>query len=653
MSLLINPSRSRAFVICGVFLLAAGCAGTKRHLANSDKSETNPTFSLASSKSSKAPFATKPNQHADTLKLVQSLDAQAPNQAELTAPQAISSSESSASAVPRDATAAPDNFRELTEQQMLNLAFANSPVLRQFGLRILESPSTATTIYDSAISATDPFFGPQAALAEFDSSLTASVNAQNNDRVFNNVIVGGAVQELVQDLVTFDTGWQRRTRSGAVLELNGLTGYDNNNRAGNSFPNYWETQLEAGIRQPLMQGAGRTFNEIAGPNARPGFNFSNGIIIARLDNKISDADFKIQVREFTRELYAAYWDLDRHYRNYESVKRAEQLAYRTWQTVLAKSKANLSGGEANKEAQSRAKYYSYKHEVQVALGGQGDRSGLYVAERRLRDMIGIPIVDGELLRPADDPVSVKFVFDYDLLISRAMSARTELRRQSLVVQQQQLRLVAAKNFLLPQMDLIGKYRLRGFGDDLYGSGPRFSSAYQDFYSFDHQEWEFGLEMGVVAGRRQAHAAVRNAALKASRERSILAQQKQSIQLQISDAYAETASSYAAMQTSQAQVDAATERLKSSEILFASDKILIEFLLDAQEDVLKAELQLSRDQTRYTDSLVAINAATGSLLDDIGIFIQQTGCQSNVLYLSDASVPSVAEKKVSSTTAPLH
>ena len=76
--------------------------------------------------------------------------------------------------------------RPISENEMLHLALSQSPVLRPLGLRILESPESATTVYDRSISASDPFFGPQAALAAFDSTLSASATSQNNDRAFNN-----------------------------------------------------------------------------------------------------------------------------------------------------------------------------------------------------------------------------------------------------------------------------------------------------------------------------------------------------------------------------------------------------------------------------------------------------------------------------------
>ena len=613
-----------------------GCATGKRPVAEPQPVVLPITessrFTLASHRGEHASDDTKQVSDREELPLVEELDEQLSRAAAEPDRDASSSPGLSPRIRPFDAGAAPSSFRDMNESEMLALAVAHSPVLRSLGLSIVDNPAATTTVYDAAITANDPFFGPQAALAEFDSVLSASVNSQNNDRVFNNAIEGGGAQELVQDLVSMNAGWQRRTQTGAIWEINHLNGYDANNRDGNAFPNYWESQLEAGVRKPMLQGAGRDFNLIAGPNARPGFNFSKGLLLARLNTQISQADFELRLQNFVRDLFSAYWDLDRQFRDYQNVIQAQEIAYKTWQTVRAKGEAHLAGGEANKEAQARAKYYEYRRQALVALGGQGGQGGLYVAERRLRNLIGLPIVDGQLIRPSDDPVEVRFVYDFDRLVSEAMAQRTELRRQSMRVREHELRLIAAKNFLLPQLDLIGRYRLRGLGDDWFGSGPRFSSAYQDFFSFDHQEWEFGMEMGVVHGRRQAHAAVRHAKLQLNRERTILAEQQREVEHELSDAYAEVGSSWESMQASQAQVDASRERLESSEALYEADKIQIEFLLDAQEELLRAELQLATDMARYTMALISVSDVSGSLLRDLGVFVNDDCCQSHLLYV---------------------
>lgn len=522
--------------------------------------------------------------------------------------------------------------RPISESEMLHLALSQSPVLHPLGLRILESPESATTVYDRSITASDPFFGPQAALAAFDSTLSASATSQNNDRVFNNATLGGDVQELTQDYATFNAGIQKRTLSGATWDLTTRKQYDANNRAANRFPSYWETQLEAGVRQPLLRGAGKQFNSIAGPNAQPGFNFSKGIIITRLNTRITEADFEIAVRTFVRDLYAVYWDLKRQYRSYESIIAARDLAYRTWQSVLARSHAQVDGGEANKEAQARAKYYRYCREAELALGGGDSETGLFATERRLRRMVGLPISDGQILQPIEDGPEAEFHFDFESVFNQALANRTELKRQSLKVQQQQLQLVASKNFLLPQLDMIGRYRLRGFGDDLTGNGQqRFGSAYDDFFTGDHQEWEFGLEMGVTAGRRQARAAVRNASLLLAKERNLLAEQQRTLEFEIKDAIAEVDSAYASLNYSRLQYEAAQDRLRSSEVLFDSDKIQIEFLLDAQEELLQTERQYAADLSRYSLAIVSVSAQSGTLLDDVDIHLQNGNTQTHAIY----------------------
>ena len=633
--------RTRIAGFIAVMVVVGGCSATSKNWLRNSVAKSTDTSSTSSPESSESLYrlvaAELPEQGttAATNEVTR-----LPPAVRLTARQ------------PRDGNTEPQNFRDITEGEMLALAFANAPVLRPLGVRILDSPSNVATIYDRAIAATDPFFGPQAALAEFDSKLNASVSSQNNDRVFNNATVGGGVQQLTQDMVNLNAGWQRRSRSGAIWDVGRRTVYDDNNRSGNSFPNYWETQMEAGVRQPLLQGAGKEFNTIAGPNVRPGFNFSNGIVIAQLNTHVSNADFEIAVRTFVRDLYIAYWDLIRQYQNFESVLAARDLSYRTWQSVLAKSKAKLSGGEANKEAQARAKYYRYCREVQNALGGESGRAGLYVAQRQLRQMLGLPLVDAELLRPTQRPPEVRVVFDYDLMVSRAIARRTELKRQSVKVRQQNLRLLAAKNFLLPQLDFIGRYRLRGFGDELAGGdGTAFSSAYRDYYSFDHQELELGFEMGLAVGRRQAHAAVRNATWQLKREQAVLLEQQRSVEHQVSDAIAEVSSSYYAMQSSAAQVTAARERLEASETLYEADKLQIEFLLDAQEELAQVELQYAADQSRYALSLVSIHDATGQLLEESGVHISGAACDINVITEPSATLD-VSAQTTASLSDPL-
>ena len=538
-------------------------------------------------------------------------------------------------AVPFSAGDAPIRFFDLTEAEMLRIALQHAPVLRPLGIRVLDSPDSAQTVFDPAIDRSDPFFGPAAALSEFDTRLAANLNSQNNDRVFNNRTLGGLTQQLTQDLVTSDIAARRRTFSGGIWEGNIRHLYDDNNRGNNLFRNYYETQWEVGYRHPFLRGSGKTFNLIAGPSAQPGFNFSNGIWIARNNTDISQADFEIALRDYVRDLYVAYWSLQRSYLQYDAAVAAAETAEQIWRSVEARKFAGAGGGDAAKEAQARARYHASLRRVQTSLDGEG-QGGLYDGQRTLRRMIGLPIVDGEVLRPVDAAPETLFTFDHNDLQSRAIASRTELRRQRLRVRNQRWRMIASRNFLLPQLDGISRYRLRGFGDDLAGGGSgRFSDAYDDFFSLDHQEWEFGVEMGVTVGRRQAHAAVRHATLELQREMAVEEQMREEVRLEVASAHAEVRSAHLTLETSSDQADAAADRLDASMALYEAGKLRIEFLLDAQQELLVAQTQLAADQSRYALSLVGVGVATGSLLSDLGVgWAGATSCGHDVVAVSN-------------------
>lgn len=519
---------------------------------------------------------------------------------------------------PRDASQEPDRFQEITLESAIQMAFSSSPVIRTLGGRLLENPNSAATVYDVGITSSDPFFGPQAALAQFDNVLAASLTSANNDRVFNNVVVGGNAQELVQDFASASASVQRRTMSGAQFDIRGLNSHDANNRFGNLFPSYWDTQLEAGVRQPLLQGAGREFNSIAGPNAQPGFNFSNGVVIAQMNTQIASADFEVAINQFTREIHQAYWSLHRAYRSYEQKRQTRDLAYDTWQTVLAKAQQGLEGGQVEKESQAKQKYHRYQRAVVNSLGGGAGELGLYEAERQLRHLIGLPISDVMLLRPSDPVPVAPMRYDWDSIVATSMSDRVELQRQSVKVRQQQMKLVASKNFLLPQLDLIGRYRVRGFGDDLVGDGPRFASSYDDFFSLDHQEFEFGVEWGVAQGRRQARAAVRNASLQLSRERAVLAEQQRELMVKLSESISRAQSIYLAMEAGRDELTAAQSRMRATRVLYDVGRIELFMVLDAQESVLEVSERNIADETQYAIALLDVAFESGRLLRDAGV-----------------------------------
>ena len=69
---------------------------------------------------------------------------------------------------------------------------------------------------------------------------------------------------------------------------------------------------------------------------------------------------------------------------------------------------------------------------------------------------------------------------------------------------------------MPRLDAVGRYRWRGFGDDLTGNESgglgQFNSAYGNLATGNFQEWQLGVEFSLPFGFRREHAGVRNAEL---------------------------------------------------------------------------------------------------------------------------------------------
>jgi hypothetical protein len=523
----------------------------------------------------------------------------------------------------------PIDYWDLSLQECVQMALTNSQVMRDLGGLVLQSPENVETVYGPAVTETDPRFGLDAALAAFDTSFATSAFFDNNDRPLNNpFFIGG--RTLKQDLGIFNTEFSKTTGQGTQLFFRHITDYDANNTPGNPFPSTWNTLFETEARQPLLQGFGAPFNRIAGPNAT--FGVYNGVLIARVNTDISLADFEMGVRNLVNDVESTYWELYFGYRDLDAKLSARQRALETWRRIHALNISGQEGGESDKEAQAREQYYRLDEEVQNALAGRlQDRTrtftfrgvgGIQNNERRLRWLLGIPINDGRLIRPADEPLMAKVVFDWNEAISEAMMRRAELRKQKWQIKRRELELAASRNFLLPRLDAVALYRWRGFGKDLIsanGGKPRFNNAWQDLLSGDFQEWQLGFEYQFPIGYRQAHAGVRNAELNLARERALLYEQERDVSLGLSEALADLDRAYQVAQTNFNARHAALEALSSFEAKYqvaAQDQKtqLLALVLDAQRKVADAESRYYRSLVEYTLAYKQVHFQKGSLLD---------------------------------------
>jgi outer membrane protein TolC len=549
--------------------------------------------------------------------------------------------ESTASLPPRTlSTSEAPTYQDISLEEVIRTALDNSQVLQDLGGAVVRSPSTTRTIWDPAIIEADPRYGTEAALSEFDGQFSTSVFWEKNHRALNNEFFGGGTRELYQDAGVFQAAITKRAATGSQFTIRHNVDYDANNAPGNFFPSAWNVNLEAEYRQPILQGSGTQFNRIAGPDQPPGVY--NGVLIARLNSDVALTDFEVAVRDLVSNLENAYWDLYYGYRVLDARVEARDAALDTWRKVHALFEEGRVGGEADKEAQAREQYFRFQQEVLNALSGEAYEStrnwnglpsgafrttqGVLLAERRLRLLMGLSASDGRLLRPTDEPVLAKVGFDWGQVVQEATTRRVELRRQKWQIRRRELELIASKNHLLPQLDAVGRYRWRGFGNDLIDSSggtlPRFDNAYGDLTTGDFQEWQLGLELSVPIGFRRAHAGVRDAELLLARERAILRDQQREVVHEAADAIAELDRAYVVVQNAYNHVLAGQDQLQSVEAAYDAGKITFDVLLDAQRRLAEAKIEYVRNRTQYAVAAKNVHFVKGTLLEFDGVYLAE-------------------------------
>lgn len=538
----------------------------------------------------------------------------------------------------------PTEFWDITLEDAIKNALANSKVMRSLGgqlssnaqltgvgSQVLSSPTQTTTVYQPALVDSDPRFGTEGALSAFDAQFSSSLFWQRNDRPVNLnpglTIFSRTVFE--QELATFNSQISKISADGTQYFVRENVNYEWNNNPSNLFPSVYTPVIEAEFRHPLLQGAGVDFNRIAGPNAVSGYY--NGVVIARINTDIALADFEAGIRNVVSDTEYAYWTLYEAYRRLDANVVGRDSALQTWRKVHVEAQVGKS--DAAQEAQAREQYFLFRGQVEASL------SDLYQAENRLRYMMGLAATDGRLCRPADEPTTAKIAFDWQEISTEALARAVELRRQRWVIKRREMELVASKNFLMPRLDVSGIYRWRGFGDTLInssGSSIPFHDSYQTLLSGDYQEWQFGFNLNMPIGFRQAMAGVRNAQLFLARERAVLQEQELELSHQLANAIRDLDRYYMLSQTNFNRRAAAKRQVEAVQQNYDVGRITLDQLLDAQRRLADAESQYFSSLAGYNRALTQVHLRKGSLLEYNGVLLAEGPWASKAYFDAEQS-----------------
>ena len=504
---------------------------------------------------------------------------------------------------------------DLTIDQCVEMALANSKVLQKLGGVVVSAPQGVNTLFDQAIQETS-VASVEDALSDFDAQLSSSFTYNRSEREFNNLFFGGGTPQLTSNTSNFITQLTKQTAAGTAFTARSTIVYDRNSSPANLFGSTYDILNLLEVRQPLGRGRGTAVNRIAGPNAVPGQY--DGVLIRRIRSDISLADFEISVRDLVRDVERSYWELYFAYRDLDTKIAARESARQTWENRKLRFDNGL--GRPDDEAQARQQYFSFKAQAQNALTGTtAGQVGVMSAERNLRRLLGMGAADGRLIRPATEPVLAPVAFDWNQSQTSALQSRVEVRRQKWAISQRELELLAAKQLNKWRFDLVGQYGFRGFGDNLFGSRGRDNgSAVSELFEGNLDDWSLGVELGGTIGNRAGHLAIRNAELSLARERAVLKEQQRQILHDLNAAYTEVDRAMETMKTNFNARIAAFDELEPKRKRVEEGQDQVFFLLDAQSRTATAESAVHRAVADYNQALLNFTFASGDLLSQYNI-----------------------------------
>lgn len=540
-----------------------------------------------------------------------------------------------------------DAIREISLAESIHLSLAHSEIIRERGQflspsnSLLTNPGLSPSIYDPAIQETDTGFGRrgvEAALADFDTMFTAQMLWGRDELVQNSLFGFGQTpgDTLKQDSARFQSRLEKPFATGSTFAVSHNVDYGYNNASNRLFPSAYQGNVEAEFRHPLLAGSGVEFNRIAGPQSRGlgrGAQFTNGVLIARINSDIEVAQFERAARNLVREVEETYWNLTLAYRVFHAEVVARDSALQTWRLVKSRQEEGLPGGAVADLAQAEDGYLEARARAESA------QADLYRRELELRRLTGLPVNDGTILRTSDEPTTTEFIPDWYTALCHALTNRSELRQQKWEIKSLELQLTAAKNFARPSLDFVSRYRVNGLGDqlisgsdnDVAGTEQGLNSFYGNIAQGDQTGWDLGVELSMPVGLRAAKSQVRWYELRLAKGRAALGMMEHEISHELAAAFQDLERHYKTAQTNWNRRKAAQERVQAFQTRYehggvgesgGSRTAYLDLLLRSQISLAQAEVAYWHSIVAYNQAIADIHLREGTLLERNGVMLAE-------------------------------
>jgi len=536
---------------------------------------------------------------------------------------------------PRTITTLEDvEQRPIGLNECIRLALSNAAIVRDDqsflspGNPLLANPQRIASIFDNSIQDTGFLIGNrgvEAALSDFDPVLTSNLQAGRTEDVQNTANIGLSQGDvLAENSAQWQTRLEKNFAHSGTFAVENNWSYNRNNQT-RLFDSAYLGFVQAEYRQPLLAAAGTEFTRIAGPSAqnlRGVSGVSQGVMISRINADISQLDFEQSVTGLIRDVENRYWDLYLYLHLYHS----EVMTFRDivkYSDLLA---ARAEAQDVVYQAQNRL----YEADARI----KGSLADVLQAENRLRRLLGLPLNDGQFLKPSDHPSEAQLVPAWDSTLTEALMHRPELRKQKFEIKSLELQLRAARNLNRPRLDLVSQYRVNGFGDTISSTSndddgvteAGYKNALETLAQGNLTGWGAGVQFSMPLGLRIARAQVRNYELRLRKARKVLQVQEEEIARELNNAILEMDRWYLLAEANAKRADVAVEYASTAEERVSNDDsrdpTSIGRVLEAKITSRDADQNYLKSIVEYNKAVTELNFRKGGLLAANAVYLAE-------------------------------
>lgn len=350
----------------------------------------------------------------------------------------------------------------------------------------------------------------------------------------------------------------------------------------------YDTTFTAQLRQPLMRGFGLDLNRAQ-------------IEIARRDYNVSREQFIQRVRDTLFEAEQAYWQLAQARRRVSILAETVAQNFVTKENMVERLPHDATEVEVQNATSSwRTSEVQFLEAVKLVKD----------AEDRLKNLMNDPeltlAADIELL-PTEVPYVSPMLLDHFAEVRTAIDERSEIRQARERIEQARISTSAAKNAILPQLDLNFTYQVQGMGGTADNSFDNLTTNRFISYSV-------GVQFAYNFGERRARAAHQRARHQEAQSVVALNQIVDFIVEEVNQSVRTLTVRYSQLPPALGSVQAAVANLRALQARTAQlDPNYLQTELTAVENLAARRSTLLQVMIEYNIALVQLEKAKGTLL----------------------------------------